>query len=141
MTMLLKNTYESKPLHLIPTSILTSQNYLPLLTYLRETQASIPYYITYPAFASLSSKSDTLTLRDIYLKMLMCTRGVTGEKALEIQKIWRTPRELLEAFEQYSDNENGRKRKRELIFEKMGDMVGRKKVGKVLSAKISEVWT
>jgi hypothetical protein len=24
--------------------------------------------------------------------MLMCTRGVTGEKALEIQQIWPTPR-------------------------------------------------
>jgi hypothetical protein len=30
--------------------------------------------------------------------MLMCTRGVTGEKALEIQQIWPTPRHLVDAY-------------------------------------------
>src|SRR5206468_714831 len=130
----------SKPLHVIPTSILTSQNYLPLLTHLRETQASMSYHTTYSTFASVSSKSDSLTLRDIYLKMLMCTRGVTGEKALEIQKIWKTPREFAEAFEKCGNDENGRKRKRELVLGKMGEMIGAKKVGKALSIKISEVW-
>jgi len=144
MTKLLKNIYESKPLHVIPhrmpNDIITDRNYLPLLEHLRTKKPGVDHNITYTAFASLASKSDTLTLRDVYLKMLMCTRGVTGEKALEIQKIWKTPAEFVEAFEKCGDGEEGRKRKMALVSSKLGNMVGRKKIAKVLSVKISGVW-
>ncbi|EIC07256.1 hypothetical protein OR221_0005, partial [Microbacterium laevaniformans OR221] len=83
---MLKELYESKPLKVIPTRVLTTQNYLPLLAQLAEKTPIVNCNITYLAFASLASKSETLTLRDVFLKMLMCTRGVTGEKALEIQR-------------------------------------------------------
>ncbi|KAI9879377.1 MAG: Crossover junction endonuclease mus81 [Pleopsidium flavum] len=136
MTMMLKSLYESKALNIIPTRTLTPQTYLPLLSHLRTTQPLTSYQITYSAFASLASKSETLTLRDIFLKMLMCTRGITGDKALEIQKHWKTPREFVEAFERC---ETERLRK-ELLLEKMGGLVGRKKVGKALSAKVADVW-
>jgi len=138
--MLLKNVYEAKPLRVIPTRILTTQNYLPLLAQLREKQPSMSFNITYPAFASLASKSETLTLRDIYLKMLMCTRGVTGEKALEIQRRWKTPQEFVKAFDICGPGEEGKKRKRELVYERMGNLVGRKKIAKIQSQKIAEVW-
>ncbi|KAH8808111.1 crossover junction endonuclease MUS81 [Xylogone sp. PMI_703] len=141
MTMLLKGMVEKKPLYLIPTKVITLQNYLPLLAHLDKTEADKKYNITYTAFASLASKSETLTLRDIYLKMLMCTRGVTGEKALEIQKRWRTPIEFIEAFKKYDqDGDASRKRKAELVFGEMGNLVGRKKIAKILSHKIAEVW-
>ena len=81
-----------------------------------------------------------MTLRDVYLKMLMCTRGVTGEKALEIQKRWKTPRDFIEAYEKCGGGDQGRKRKIELVSNEMGNLVGRKKVAKVLSGKIAEVW-
>lgn len=140
MTMLLINMYESRPLQVIPTRVLTTQNYLPLLAHLREREPAITYNITYPAFASLASKSDSLTLRDVYLKMIMCTRGVTGEKALEIQKRWKTPKDFLEAFDSCGQGEEGKKRRRELVMGEMGNLVGRKKVAKTLSHKIAEVW-
>lgn len=143
MTNFLRKRYEDKPLKLIPTNVITAQNYLPLLEQLRTTDPTSDYHITYPTFAALSSKSQSLTLRDVYLKMLMCTRGVTGEKALEIQNRWRTPIELYEA---YKNCENGRtvdearKRKCDMISGEMGGLVGRKKIQKALSGKISEVW-
>ncbi len=140
MTMLLKSIYESKALHIIPTKVLTTQNYLPLLAQTRDRHASMSFNITYPAFSSLASKSETLTLRDIYLKMLMCTKGVTGEKALEIQRRWKTPRDLIKAFDACGSTEEGRKRKRELVSDRMGNLVGRRKIAKALSYKIAEVW-
>jgi crossover junction endonuclease MUS81 len=98
------------------------------------------HHITYPAFASLASKSDMITLRDVFLKMLMCTRGVTGEKALEIQKRWKTPYHFVKAFEQCGSGEEGKKRKRELVANEMSSLVGRKKIAKAVSQTIAEVW-
>jgi crossover junction endonuclease MUS81 len=140
MTMMLKELYESKPLKVIPTRVLTTQNYLPLLAQIAEKTPTVNCNITYPAFASLASKSETLTLRDVFLKMLMCTRGVTGEKALEIQRRWKTPQDLVMAFEACGGGEEGRKRKRELVSGYMENMVGRKKLAKKLSERIAEVW-
>ncbi|KAH6663796.1 hypothetical protein B0J14DRAFT_252961 [Halenospora varia] len=144
MTALLKSIYEKKLLRIIPTKVITNQNYLPLIKHLRATQGSKDFHITYEAFAGLASKSESLTLRDVYLKMLMCTRGVTGEKALEIQKRWKTPNEFVKAYQDAGEAGGGgnekRKRKYELVSGKMGDLVGRKKVQKALSVKIAEVW-
>lgn len=141
MTEMLKKRYESQPLRVIPTNVITARNYLPLLKSLRETQPGAEYYISYPAFASLVSKSDLLTLRDLFLKMLMCTRGVTGEKAIQIQKIWKTPNEFVKAFENCGPGEAGKKRKQELVSGRLGNHAVRsKQIGKALSTKIAEVW-
>ncbi|TAQ84241.1 hypothetical protein B7494_g7435 [Chlorociboria aeruginascens] len=140
MTLMLKEFYEDKPLHLIPTNILTTHNYQPLVKHLRAKQPDVNHHITYKAFASLVSKSETLTLRDIYLKMLMCTKGVTGEKSLEIQKRWKTPIEFLEAFDKCGSGEEGKKKKREMLSNEMSALVGRRKIAKTLSIKIAEVW-
>ncbi|EKJ78793.1 hypothetical protein FPSE_01031 [Fusarium pseudograminearum CS3096] len=139
MTAMLKRTYESRSLHVIPTKVLTSQNYLPLLKHLRES-ISPDWYITYPAFSSLASKSESITLRDVFLKMLMTIKGVTGEKALEIQKRWKTPYDFVKAFEACGTGEQGLKRKRELVFSQTSHLVGRKKFTKPMSTKIAEVW-
>ncbi|KAB5580095.1 crossover junction endonuclease MUS81 [Coniochaeta sp. 2T2.1] len=140
MTMMLKDMYENKTLHVIPTTVLTAQNYLPLTKHLRDTQPDVSHHITYPAFASLASKSDMMTLRDIFLKMLMCTRGVTGEKAIEIQKRWKTPYHFVKAFERFGAGEEGKKRKREMVANEMSNLVGRKKIAKAVSQNIADVW-
>ncbi|TRX88107.1 hypothetical protein FHL15_011005 [Xylaria flabelliformis] len=141
MTMLLKKQYESKSLLVIPTEILTARNFLPLLEHLREKEPTMGHYISYPAFASMASKSDMMTLRDVYLKMLMCTKQVTGEKALEIQKRWKTPHEFVKAYERFGAGEEGKRWKQDMVFAQMGNLVGRKKIARTLSHKIAEVWS
>ncbi|KAI9737111.1 MAG: Crossover junction endonuclease mus81 [Cirrosporium novae-zelandiae] len=136
MTAMLKDLYESKPLHLIPTSVLDPQTYLPLLSHLRETFPSCPHYITFAAFSGLASKSDYLTLQDVFLKMLMCTRGLTGDKAIEVQKHWKTPRALIEAFEKCE----GEKERNEMVMKVVSGSITRLKVGKALSVKMAEIW-
>lgn len=140
LTAMLKKKYEVRALNVIPTKILTAQNHLRLLQHLREKEPLAGYYITYPAFASLASKSEMMTLGDVFLKMLMTTRGLTGERALEIQRKWKTPYDLVKAFEACGNGENGKKRKRDLVFHEMSHLVGRKKISKALSHKIAEAW-
>ncbi|KAJ2974498.1 hypothetical protein NQ176_g6021 [Zarea fungicola] len=140
MTTMLKARYERKALHVIPTTVLTPQNHLPLLTHLRETEPEVNYYITYSAFASLASKSETMTLKDVYLKMLMTTRRVTGERALEIQRNWKTPFEFVDAYRRCGPSEAGKKRKADLVFGELGHLVGKKKFSKSLSQSIAEIW-
>ncbi|CAK7213838.1 Crossover junction endonuclease mus81 [Sporothrix bragantina] len=159
MTKRLEAQYADKPLRVLPTSVLTAQNHLPLLRKLREDnpdsgRKAPSYCVSYPAFASLTSKSEVLTLRDVFLKMLMCTRGVTGERALEIQKVWRTPYEFVQAFQKLDPEEDKdldsdpekitgivRKRKREMVFEKLGRLPGSKRrVTKPISEKLAEAW-
>ncbi|KAG8525763.1 uncharacterized protein KY384_000523 [Bacidia gigantensis] len=132
MTTLLKSLYEKKPLHVIPSSALTSTNYLPLLAHLRKHECHLNYNVTFPAFSSLASKSDSLTLRDVYLKMLMCTRGISGEKAIAIQKIWPTPRALVEAFESCETD----KQKQGMLDKKLGGLMGKNAIKNVSAAQI-----
>ena len=138
MTRILKSQYESKPLYLIPTKVLTPTTYLPLLSHLRTHPSHVDksYHNTYPSFASLSSKSDTRTVRDIFLKMLMCTRGISGDKALAIQKNWGTPRAFIEAFEGCATQ----KEREAMIDCRLGGIVGRGKIKGVLGAKVTGVW-
>ena len=151
MTTLLRNMYTGgttspqTPICLIPTNAIDShQTYLDLLTRFRAQSPNATFATTMPTFSSLSSKSGMLTLRDVFLKMLMCTRGVTGDKALEIQRCWPTPRAFVEAFEEvyrrHGRGEAGRKVAEEMVSSRLGGLVGRKKIGKALSKKIAEVW-
>ncbi len=103
-------------------------------------QPSTAYYISSAAFSSLASKTDILSLGDLFLKMLMCTRGVTGDKAIEIQRVWRTPAAFIEAFECCGTGEEGKKKRNRLVMDRLGHLMGRKKVGKQLSVKIAEIW-
>ncbi|PBP15872.1 ERCC4 domain-containing protein [Diplocarpon rosae] len=144
MTRLLREKYEAKPLHLIPTKVITTQNYLPLLKHLVNADPSTSYHITYDVFKSITSKTSSLTLRDVYLKMLLCTKGVTAEKALEIQKRWKTPFELAEAYRKIDEKAGGveqaKRDKMALVSDQMSHLVGTKKLGKAVSVRISQIW-
>lgn len=138
MTFLLQRMYDASTstLNLLPSrQISSSQSYLAALERLRSQDPSATYGVTFSTFSALSSKSDVLTLRDIFLKMLMCTRGVTGDKALEIQRRWQTPRALVEAFQSLDQRDRD-----DMVAEQMKNMVGRKKIAKALSKKIAENW-
>ncbi|RKF57166.1 Crossover junction endonuclease MUS81 [Golovinomyces cichoracearum] len=140
----LTEKYAKSLLHVIPTTVLTATNYLPLLAQKSKEEPGTEYHITYPAFSCLMSKSETLVLRDLFLKMLMCTKGVTGEKALEIQKRWKTPFELARAYRNIEmeniSSEEIKKKQLQLISKNTSHLVGRKKIGQSLSATIYEIW-
>ncbi|KAL8770547.1 MAG: hypothetical protein Q9209_003803 [Squamulea sp. 1 TL-2023] len=129
MTRTLKEMYESKPLTLLPSSILSPQDYLSLLAHLHTTNPSTSYNITYTSFASLASKTDNRTLRDVFLQML-------SDKAIAIQQRWSTPRAFINAYKACKDP----KEKESMVEKGLEGVVGRGKVGKALSKAIAEVW-
>lgn len=136
MTKMLEGIYARQPLPLIPSNLVDSRTYPALLRHLETAFPALRFYPTYTDFSSLISKSGALTLRDVYLKMLMCVRGVSVEKAAEIQKLYPTPKMLIEAYEACE----GDKEKLEMIMKALDGHIGRKKVSGVLSGKIAEVW-
>ena len=145
-TRLLKEIYEQKALTVIPISVLTAQNHLKLRT--PKSGEENHHYITYEAFQNLASKSKNLTVRDVFLKMLMVTWGITADKAVEVQKHWRTPHELVDAFASLDEPAgSGReaaskhaREKTEMIAKVAGQLVGRRKIGKAASTKVAETW-
>lgn len=137
MTNTIKSIYEKQELYVFPSQAIDMSTYLEQLELRRQQEADKSFCITFSAFGALCDKSDSLTLRDVYLKMLMCIRGVTGDKAIEIQKIWRTPKALIDAYERLSQDQKG---KANMISDRLGETIPRKKVAKALSAKIAEVW-
>lgn len=145
LSKILREKYANSYLHIIPTNVLTTTTYLPLLAKRREEEPGIEYHISYQAFGCLMSKSERLVLRDILIKMLMCIKGITGEKAIEIQKFWKTPLELAQAYrlidaERNLSSEEIKKKKMKLVSNKMGHLIGRRKIGPTLSAAIYQVW-
>lgn len=140
LTAMLKLRYEKEPLHVIPTPVVTYWNYLPLLKHLKEKHPGTDYHATYGLFQFHSEKTKNLTLRDDFLKMLMCTKGVSGTKALEIQKIWKTPADFVAAFKALGEGEEENKKKHGMVSDKCGNLIGNRKIQKAVSTKIAKVW-
>uniref|UniRef100_A0A060T3F0 Crossover junction endonuclease MUS81 n=1 Tax=Blastobotrys adeninivorans TaxID=409370 RepID=A0A060T3F0_BLAAD len=92
--------------------------------------------IDYDSFSKALSKSGRMTLRRLYIRMLMTIRGLTLEKAIAIQKVYPTPQTLFLAYSaQGSETE-----KKLLIYNALKDSISKKRVTKPLSEKIYQVW-
>lgn len=137
MTTSLKRMYEQKELLVLPSTSLDIATHHKILTQLRQKSPSEVHCITFSAFCALCDKSESLTLRDLYLKMLMCMRGVTSDKAIEIQKIWPTPNAFVEAYSNLRSDAAAKKR---MVSDRLGKEIPRKQVAATLSAGIAEVW-
>ena len=90
--------------------------------------------IQYQHFAAIASKSASLNVGDVFLKMLMSIRGISAEKAIEIQRHFPTMIELVETLAKLDEKE-GR-----MIVGERCSKYGRKKIGNVLSGKVYEVF-
>ncbi|ANB15640.1 Mus81p [Sugiyamaella lignohabitans] len=92
--------------------------------------------IDYDSFNISLSKTGMFTIREVFLKMLMTIRGVSWDKAVAIQKVYPTPRDLFDAY----NSEQTIESKKNMIYEALKDNISRKRVGKLLSEKIFENW-
>jgi len=136
MTKLLQEIYRDKDLYILPENMVDSRTYGKLREHVAEEYPGRSFYLLYQTFSELVNKSASITLRDLFLKMLMCTRGVSAEKALEVQSRFGTPREFVEALERC----DGEQERSELVAGACREAVGRRKIGTALSKKIAEVW-
>lgn len=134
----LSKVYAKQTLYPIPSHLLSSKTYTTeLQPHLAQAYPGKDFFPEYDAWNELVDKSGQLTQRDVFLKMLMCIRGLSVEKAIEIQRVWKTPSELLGAFEGCKTAEE----RWEMVMKGVGGRgVGRKRIGKALSRKVCEVW-
>ncbi|OLL23383.1 Crossover junction endonuclease mus81 [Neolecta irregularis DAH-3] len=131
----LKQLYSTESLHIIPSCQVSSRNYHTLRSDLRRDDPNKRYTIPLSDFAQITSKNGALTLADIFLKMLLTIRGVSAEKAIEIQKVFPTPRHLLDSYNSCRDEMD-----KKMLIAKSIQGYGRKSIGNALSEKIYGIW-
>jgi crossover junction endonuclease MUS81 len=119
-------------LTIIPESQIDTRTFYHLKTTL--ARPNTYHCISYETFAAIASKSASLNIGDVYLKMLMTIKGISAEKAIEIQKHFPTLNELVKTLERV-DEEEGK-----MIIAERCAKYGRRKIGNVLSGKIYEVF-
>lgn len=143
MTDILKQKYSSKRLLVLrPPSVETQAEYSEILLQFREKfegrNAKYECVHTFPTYQAVLSKSDMMTVKEMFILMLMLVRGISLEKAVVIQNHFQTPRALIEY---YQENANlSEEEKKSLLAKLFDDQVGNKKVGKAPLAAMYETW-
>ncbi|CAJ77393.1 Holliday junction resolvase subunit Mus81 [Schizosaccharomyces pombe] len=136
MTKQINLFYEKrKTLAVIPDLSIEAKTYESLREQLLKIDPSTPYHISYHAFSSVLSKSSTLTVGDIFIRMLMTIKGISASKAIEIQKKYPTFMHLFEAYEKSSSSQE-----RNLLLNKTCQGYGFQTIGPALSAKVASVF-
>ncbi|KAG2224874.1 hypothetical protein INT45_008056 [Circinella minor] len=130
LTKMIQQTYHNVTLYRIPDHLISRTDYLE-----KKKRYGKNHLITYSIYSGLNSKSDTLTLKDLYLRMLMAIRGVSAEKASSLMTIYPTPSQLLQAYKFKSEEEA-----KGLAKKMTKDSIGRRRWGQSLSEKLWEVW-
>ncbi|KAJ2857266.1 Crossover junction endonuclease mus81 [Coemansia erecta] len=88
--------------------------------------------LTFDAYDVVSNKSRTLSVGEVYLRMLMTLRGVSADKALAIGKHYQNPRQLMQAVAADEPEKA------------VGDLYiegSRRKIGPALGKRIAQFWT
>ena len=117
---------------MIPDSQIDSRTFFNLKASL--AQPNIHHCVRYQDFSAIASKSASITIGDVFLKMLMSIKGISAEKAIEIQKHFPTMIELVQTLAGVDEKEG------KLIIAQRCSRYGRRKIGNVLSGKIYEVF-
>lgn len=125
-------------LYTIPDSVIDRDSHLDLIEYLKDKFPGRAYLTSYDAFMKLNSKSDALTVRDNFVKMLMVIRGVSAEKAIELARVYGTPRAMFSALAELGRDASNDERRD--VLAKSVSQIGRKKLGNALAGKVAELW-
>lgn len=92
----------------------------------------------YDIFQELLGKTGMMTVKEMFILMLMAIRGVSLERAISIQGRFPTPRLLLDYYAEHRDElEEVRKK---LLVHEFKDQIGNKKIGKVCLENIFNIW-
>ncbi|GME96835.1 unnamed protein product [Ambrosiozyma monospora] len=89
----------------------------------------------YQAFHTILGKTTMISVKELFLKMLLTIRGISLEKAVCIQQIYKTPRGLLQAFERYDG------KKETMVSDSTKLEIGARKIGPALSRKVYLAWS
>ncbi|CAI5760777.1 unnamed protein product [Candida verbasci] len=126
-----------------PSDIKNQDHYLDILLSFRnkfENSKSSKYECVhlFSSFQDLLVKSKQMTVKEMFILMLMTIRGCSLEKAITIQKKFPTPKSLLLYYQK--NRLIPIEIQKKLLMDEFKDQIGNKKIGKVLSEKIWDIW-
>ena len=126
-----------------PQSINSQNEYTEILNQFRlyfenrSTNYECVYYMD--TFQGTFEKSGMLTVKEMYILMLMAIRGVSLERAIVIQLRFPTPKLLIEFY--HTENAHlDEAAKKQLMEKEFSHLVGNKKIGKVCLERIYQIW-
>ncbi|KNZ54250.1 hypothetical protein VP01_29g5 [Puccinia sorghi] len=90
-TEVLRDLHKTIDLSIIPDSEIDLTTYLPKLTDLRRKEGGRYWVTSYGSFEDLNGKSTTLTVRQLWARMVSCLPGMSATKATTIMDHWPTP--------------------------------------------------
>ena len=92
----------------------------------------------YDIFQELLGKTGMMTVKEMFILMLMAIRGVSLERAISIQNRFHTPKLLLDFYAEHKNDPIEVKKK--LLVHEFKDQIGNKKIGKVCLENIYNIW-
>lgn len=122
-----------------PQNLAHQQEYGEVLETTRRRFPGLRCGYNFDVFQLMMLKRDLMTVRELFVRMLMTIRGVLVDKALAVQQHFGTPRQLLE-FYHTTHAAAGEDEKRRLLSMVLGDQPGARKIGPALLARIYDVW-
>ncbi|BFZ53762.1 Crossover junction endonuclease mus81 [Savitreella phatthalungensis] len=134
LTHQLSSRYAHRDLYVLPDRYVDSRSFVDLKARLGELHNGKCISISYDAYQGVSRKQGIMTVGDIWLKQLLCIRGLSLEKALEVRDRFPVMRDLMEAYRKLHSLEN----KYRLLHDTCNGS-GRKAIGKALSRKVYEL--
>ncbi|EMR08117.1 hypothetical protein PNEG_03555 [Pneumocystis murina B123] len=135
LTRYISQIYKTQDLCIINNDNINLQTYTLQKKMINSTYSKHSYVIEYSTFSDFLSKTASLTLGDLFLKMLLTIKGVSPEKAIEIQKHFPTLNDLLTSY--YKETIEY---EREIMIAKKCTNYGRKSISPLLSSKIYKVF-
>lgn len=131
----LEDMYRDMPLYVLKEHTIDRDHYAELQQRLRAEHPDKLFHVAFQTFQQLNGKSSsTGTLQDMWARMLLCIRGASEDKVLEIVHRWPTPRHLLQAYDACASDEEAR-----LLLSRTIDShtpVTRRQIGPKLSERI-----
>ena len=127
--------YNNSPLYIIPPAQLEKSTFVQMKHAL-EAKDARPYHLLLSSFNELNSKSKALTLKDLWLKQLLCIKGISADKAIRIVERYPTMRSLLVALEREPYFENKIR-----LFKNWDAIVQKNNIGDAVARKIVEIFT
>ncbi|CCF58517.1 hypothetical protein KAFR_0E03660 [Kazachstania africana CBS 2517] len=132
--------YARKDLLIIyPNNLVKQDDYTTVLEDFKKefsSRTNIECCHTFACYQEMMGKNELRTVGDITIQILLYIKGISLEKAIAIQSIFPTLNHILTAYRDCKSEQDAKM----LMFRKLGEAPGNKKITKNLSEKIAEVF-
>lgn len=144
MTEILKEKYSTCRLTVLKPQTVNSQNeYLQMLENFREEfEGPDKFYEcvhTVAVYQATMAKTNMMTVKEMFILMLMLVRGISLEKAVTIQNHFGTPKKLLQYYHE-ENHELSESDKAALMMNLFQNQIGNKKINKAALLAMYETW-